>query len=106
MNAVQLPQAWAAYCVKVHVDGALRHAFGAADVDDLRALVRMVALMMFGRTPPPGHVQFQVLNVLTQRWVDPSLPAPDVDTQVRWPADWTGWMNMELKVHGGLGGEL
>lgn len=106
MDPVRTPQLWAVYCVKAFVDGTLRHALGASDVDDLRTLVRMVALMMFGRSPAPGHVQFQVLNVLTQQWVDPSLPNPDVDSRVRWPADWNGWMNMELKVHGGLGGEL
>lgn len=96
-------QLWAVYCVKVWEDQVLTQTVGAADVDGLRAVVRGLVLTLLARRQAAPFVQVQCLNVLSQKWVDPSLSDPDVDTPARWSADWGGMLNVELRVTVGLG---
>ena len=96
------PQRWAVYCVKVYVDGQVRHTFGAGDVEDLRLGLRGWLALLLLRAGG-GFVQVQCLNTVSQQWVDPSLPDPDADTPVRWGKEWGGMLNVELRFTVGLG---
>jgi len=93
------------YTLEAFLNGRPWARFAASTLDGLRVALRALAAVFLTRREGSPFVQFRCgySTGATAGWIDPSLDDPAGDTWRRWPRDWDGMLNAELRVAAGLG---
>lgn len=102
-NAADLP--WG---LEVYLDQLLLGKVLVSDRFLLRDIMRGLTFLYRAKRDNPPFLQFRgsYNTGATVTWTDPSLDDPPVDTFKRWPADWNGITNAELRINTGLGDKV
>lgn len=96
-------QQWATYCALFWIDGKAGPVVGAGCLADFRLMIRAALAMLLVRKDGAPFVQLQCLDKTAspERWIDPTT-----DDQSKWPADWNGMLNAEMRFGLGLGDKV